>query len=72
MRVIVTITREGVRISAPGQTGILLGFDAWDAFLHRARKGWFGQETDGRRTPGDRIGCAPHRTFSKEGGRPRR
>ncbi|WP_433376582.1 hypothetical protein [Streptosporangium sp. CA-115845] len=68
MRVIVTITREGVRISAPGQPGILLGFDAWDAFLHRARKGWFDQETDDRRTPGDRIGCASHRAFSQEGG----
>ncbi len=41
MRVIVTITREGVRISAPGQEGVLFEFDAWEAFLRRAKKGWF-------------------------------
>ncbi|MFI6454799.1 hypothetical protein ACIBF6_24935 [Streptosporangium amethystogenes] len=51
----VTITREGVRISIPGQTGILLGFDAWDAFLHQVRKGWFAPEADQKGMPGSRI-----------------
>ncbi|MGC5011243.1 hypothetical protein ACLQ2R_10805 [Streptosporangium sp. DT93] len=41
MRVIVSLTRDGVRISAPGQGGVLVGFDAWEAFLRRARNGWF-------------------------------
>ncbi len=68
MRVIVAVTREGVRISTPGQAGVLLGFDAWDAFLHRARKGWFDLETDSGRTSGDRIGSASSRALSREGG----
>ncbi|MEV8630415.1 hypothetical protein AB0395_02045 [Streptosporangium sp. NPDC051023] len=41
MRVIVSITREGVTVSAPDQEGVLFGFDAWEAFLRRAKKGWF-------------------------------
>jgi hypothetical protein len=41
MRVIVTITRDGVMISAPEQEGVRFGFEAWEAFLRRAKKGWF-------------------------------
>ncbi|WP_156056368.1 hypothetical protein [Streptosporangium roseum] len=41
MRVIVTITRDGVRVSAPEQEGVQFGFDAWEAFLRRTKKGWF-------------------------------
>lgn|GEM_PF-4785918 len=69
---IVTITREGVRISAPGQAGVLLGFDAWDAFLHRVRKGWFDPETDNRRMPDGRFGRASHRALPTERGHYRR
>lgn len=42
MRVIVSISREGVRVGAPEQKGVLFGFDAWEAFIRRAKKGWFG------------------------------
>ncbi|MEU0517256.1 hypothetical protein [Streptosporangium sp. NPDC006007] len=42
MRVIVSISREGVRVGAPEQKGVLFGFDAWEAFIRRAEKGWFG------------------------------
>jgi hypothetical protein len=51
MRVIVVITRDGVRISAPGQGGVLFGFDAWEAFLARAKKGWFDPAPPESTTP---------------------
>ncbi|GAA0824618.1 hypothetical protein GCM10009525_16410 [Streptosporangium amethystogenes subsp. fukuiense] len=54
---IVTMTRDGVRISTPGQPGVLLGFDAWETFLHQVRKGWFAPEADDRRRPDGRITC---------------
>ncbi|GAA2984476.1 hypothetical protein [Streptosporangium longisporum] len=63
MRVIVSLTRDGVMISAPGQRGVLVGFDAWEAFLRRAKNGWFD--------PGPREAESPRGTgFPRPENRP--
>ncbi|WP_326821168.1 hypothetical protein OHA77_08595 [Streptosporangium sp. NBC_01639] len=49
MRVIVVITRDEVRIGAPEQGEVAFGFDAWEAFLRRAKKGWFDLTPPGER-----------------------
>ncbi|MFF0306153.1 hypothetical protein ACFYSC_01930 [Streptosporangium sp. NPDC004379] len=56
MRVIVIMDRDGVRITVPGQCGVLFGFDAWADFLRRAKKGFFDPFPADGEKPGNRSG----------------
>ncbi|MEU9830236.1 hypothetical protein AB0D67_01730 [Streptosporangium sp. NPDC048047] len=56
MRVIVIMDRDGVRITIPGQRGVLFGFDAWADFLRRAKKGFFDPYPADEKKPCDHSG----------------